>query len=144
MENQHYYIAKTEWKEGRIGELSSPGMVSIAVATPPDFPKGIPNIWTPEHLFTAAVNVCLMNTFLVIAENSNLRFIKFTCDASGKAEKIDGKYLITEIELKPKIVIADEKDKERAQRIIEKAKNACLISNSVKSKVEMTAEINIQ
>jgi organic hydroperoxide reductase OsmC/OhrA len=141
MENEHYYLTKVEWREGRISELSSPGRESITVATPPDFPKGVPNIWSPEHLFTASVNACLINTFLVIAENSNLRFIKADSEATGKVEKVDGKYLVTEIELKPKIVIADEKDMERAHRIVEKAKNACLISNSVKTEVTMTTEI---
>jgi organic hydroperoxide reductase OsmC/OhrA len=144
MENLHYYETKVTWKEGRIGELTSSGMESITVATPPDFPKGIPHIWSPEHLFSASVNVCLMNTFLLIAENSNLNFKSFTSDAFAKVNKVDGRFLVTEIELKPKISISDEKDRERTGRIIEKAKNACLISNSVKSKVTMTAEINVE
>lgn len=42
----------------------------IEVATPPEFPKGIPGMWSPEHLFTAAVSGCLMTTFLSIAEKS--------------------------------------------------------------------------
>jgi organic hydroperoxide reductase OsmC/OhrA len=58
-------------------------------------------------------------------------------------EKSDGKYLVTEIVLKPKIAISDEKDRERAARIIEKAKNTCLISNSVNTKIIMEAEITI-
>ncbi|HVO73835.1 MAG TPA: OsmC family protein [Ignavibacteriaceae bacterium] len=141
MENLHFYQSSVEWKKGRIGKLSSPGMESIDTATPPDFAGGVPNIWSPEHLFTASVNICLMNTFLAIAENSKLNFKAFTSNASGKVEKVDGKYMVTEIELKPKIVIADEKDRERAVRIIEKAKNACLISNSVKSEISMKPEI---
>ncbi len=144
MENLYFYNTKVEWKEGRIGELTSEGMESITVATPPDFPKGVPNIWSPEHLFTASVNICLMTTFLAIAENSNLKFKSFTSDVSGKVEKTDGGYFFTEIELKPKIIIADEKDRERAGRIIEKAKNACLISNSIKSKVTMETEISVE
>jgi len=47
---------------------------SLDVATPPQFPKGIERVWSPEHLFTAAVNSCLMTTFLSIAENSKLEF----------------------------------------------------------------------
>jgi organic hydroperoxide reductase OsmC/OhrA len=43
--------------------------------------------------------------------------------------------MISEVTLKPKVVINQEKDKERALRIVEKAENACLISNSVKSKL---------
>jgi organic hydroperoxide reductase OsmC/OhrA len=141
MEDQHIYKTKIEWKEGRIGKLTSPGMEPITTATPPDFPGGVPDIWSPEHLFTASVNICLMNTFLVIAENSKLNFKEFSSNASGKVEKTDGKYSVTEIELRPKIVITDERDRERAVRIIEKSKGACLVSNSVKSKIIMEPEI---
>jgi organic hydroperoxide reductase OsmC/OhrA len=143
MEDLHIYKTKIEWKEGRIGNLTSPGMEPIKTATPPDFQGGVPDIWSPEHLFTASVNICLMNTFLAIAENSKLNFKAFSSDASGKVEKSDGKYLVTEIVLKPKIAISDEKDMERAARIIDKAKNACLISNSVKTKIIMEPEITI-
>jgi organic hydroperoxide reductase OsmC/OhrA len=51
-------------------ELSKENGPCIEVATPPEFPKGMPGIWSPEHLFTAAVSSCLMTTFLAIAENS--------------------------------------------------------------------------
>ena len=42
----------------------------------------------------AAVDSCLMTTFLAIAENSGLEFLHFESKASGKLEKVDGKYLI--------------------------------------------------
>jgi organic hydroperoxide reductase OsmC/OhrA len=51
--------------------MSSPELNNkIEVATPPQFPKGVQGIWSPEHLFTAPVNSCFMTTFLAIAENS--------------------------------------------------------------------------
>ncbi len=47
----------------------------------------------------------LMTTFLAIAENSKLEFTYFACDAKGKAEQIEGKFLITESHLFPKLVL---------------------------------------
>jgi len=44
-------------------ELNKDAGSFIEVATLPEFPKGIPGIWSPEHLFTAAVSSCLMTTF---------------------------------------------------------------------------------
>jgi len=43
--------------------------------------------------------------------------------------------------LKPVIKTKFEKDKERAERIIHKAENLCLISNSVKTKILLSPQI---
>jgi organic hydroperoxide reductase OsmC/OhrA len=128
MENKHLYNIAVKWEEGRRGILTSPELPeSITVATPPQFPKGEPNIWSPEHLYIAAANSCLMTTFLAIAENSGLEFISFDSSATGKLEKIEGSLIMSEIELKPVIIVKNQNDKERAQRIIEKYEKACLI-----------------
>ena len=75
----HTYDVNLTWKENRKGTLSSPVLEqSIEVVTPPEFPKGIEGLWSPEHLFTAAVNSCMMTTFLAIAENFKLAFTAFT------------------------------------------------------------------
>lgn len=143
MENVHYYNTTVKWEADRLGELTEPTLPSIKVATPPEFPKGVPNIWSPEHLFVASANICLMTTFLAIAENSKLDFTSYSCHGMGKLEKIDGMFMITEIELKPRIVVAQEKEIERAERIIEKSEKACLISNSMKTKIILKPEISL-
>ncbi|NHN24783.1 OsmC family protein [Flavobacterium jejuense] len=143
----HYYNVDINWQNSRKGimcspELSTKNGICIEVATPPEFPKGIAGIWSPEHLFIAAVSGCLMTTFLAIAENSTLDFTSFSCHAKGKLEMIEGKLMISEIFLKPVVVIQNEIHFNKAMRIVKKAKNACLISRSIRSKI--TTEINIQ
>lgn len=141
MADVHFYETTVNWKEGRIGTLSSEGMPDITVATPPQFPKGVPNIWSPEHLLLASVNVCVMVTFAAIADNSNFPFISYSATAKAKLEKVEGRYMISEVEISPEIVVHDEKDKEKAQRIIEKSEKSCLISNSIKAKVSLNPVI---
>ncbi len=85
-----------------------------------------------------------MTTFLAIAENSNLAFSAYSCSGKGKLEKVEGKFMISEIELQPQITVDNEKDKERALRIIEKSEKACLISNSIKSNVILNPEIIVK
>lgn len=145
----HYYNVDINWESTRKGIICSPELnkengVCIEVATPPEFAKGIKGIWSPEHLFVASVSGCLMTTFLAIAENSTLEFASFTCHAVGKLEMVDGKYKMSEILLKPTVVIYNEKFMDKATRIIKKAENACLITHSVKSKItlEITIEVN--
>lgn len=145
----HLYQVDINWNKDRKGVMCSPELSKdssscIEVATPPEFPKGIPGIWSPEHLFTASVSSCLMTTFLAIAENSKLDFHQFSCKSKGKLEQVDGKFLMTEIILEPTVTIKDEKDHERAERVLQKSEKACLISNSIKSKVTMIPTIVVE
>lgn len=146
---KHEFKVNLKWTNDRKGVLTSPELAggksatdnSIEVATPPEFPQGMPNIWSPEHLFTASVSSCLMTTFLAVAENSNLDFETFSCEAIGIMERIDRKYLMTEIILKPTVTIKDENDRDRAEKVLQKSEAACLISNSIMTKVSMETTI---
>jgi peroxiredoxin-like protein len=136
MQNEHLYNVSVTWDKERMGIMRSNVLNStIEVATPPEFAKGMPGIWSPEHLLVAAVNSCLMTTFLAIAENSKLAFKSFTSDASGKLDKVEGKYMITEITLAPTVTIENIDNKEKVERVLQKSEAACLISNSVKSAI---------
>jgi peroxiredoxin-like protein len=138
----HSYNVDVKWMSDRKGVMTSPELnEQIEVATPPQFPKGMPGIWSPEHLFTAAVSSCLMTTFLSIAENSKLEYSSISIKASGKLEMVEGKFLMTRVELYPTLTINKETDHDRALRILQKSEAACLISNSVKSEVVMQPEI---
>jgi organic hydroperoxide reductase OsmC/OhrA len=146
----HIFEVDLTWSKERKGIISSPDIHftatdggKIEVATPPPFPKGMPGIWSPEHLFTASVSSCLMTTFLAIAENFKLTFESFSCVAKGKLEQIEGKYLMTEVMLIPELTILNEEDREKALKVLTKAEAACLISNSVKATVKMEVIIRI-
>lgn len=138
---KHNYNVEVTWKEGRRGVICSPELKNagihncIEVATPPEFPKGIPYIWSPEHLFTASIASCFMTTFLAIAENSQLPFLHFTCASEGVLEEVGGKPELTEIILKPVVTIADEKFLEKALRVLQKSESACLVSHAVRIRI---------
>lgn len=138
----HTYHVNLVWHKERSGELSSNELPStIEVATPPPFQKGREGVWSPEHLFTASVNSCFMTTFLAVAENSKLEFTQFSCEADGKMEQIENKFMMTEIVLRPLLKLKHASDKEKAERILLKTKAACLISNSVKATVTVISDI---
>jgi len=143
-EQEHTYEVDIDWAEGRIGIMSSPVLDDrLEVATPPQFPEGVPGIWSPEHLFVSSVSGCFMTTFVAIAENSGLAFEDLKVNAVGTMGKSDGKFMITEIMLKPELLIYDEKNREKALRILEKAEAACLITRSIKSEVKFEPNIAI-
>ncbi len=142
MNTEHIYEVEVSWVNNRLGVMNSPELDDeLSVATPPQFPKGVERVWSPEHLFTAAVNSCLMTTFLAIAENSKLEFESFTSKALGKLEMVNNKYIMSEVTLMPQLTITKEEDRERAMRVLQKSEAACLISNSIKSEIKFLPEI---
>jgi len=142
MENKYFYTTEVEWTGERHGDLRAPVLPNLQVDAPTEF-KGHDGVWTPEHLFVASVNSCFMTTFLAIAENSKLEFLSFSAGAKGKLEKLDGRgFIMTEVVLRPKLLISHARDAEWAGRILEKAERNCLISNSIKTETRLEPEIN--
>ena len=43
----YFYEINLDWKSERKGEASATVLPSLEVATPPEFPKGHPGIWSP-------------------------------------------------------------------------------------------------
>ncbi|MCC7430213.1 OsmC family protein [bacterium] len=142
----HFYTTSINWlgeKKGKISANDSGNLPfsEIEVATPPEF-NGHAGLWSPEHLFVASANVCLMSTFLSFAEKFKLEFETFSSEGTGKLEKVEGKGLLfTEIILKPKLKIKNLEDKNKALQVLEKSEKYCLISNSMACKVSLEPEI---
>jgi len=135
------YETEIEWSTERAGIIHGPHLPAIVFGAPPEF-KGREGQWAPEHLFVASLNTCYMLTFLAIADLSNIRVVSFSSTAKGKLEKVEGSgYQITEIMVKPRIVIASANDLARMPRILQKAKENCFVSNSIKSTVKLEPEI---
>jgi len=142
MAETHFYDTEVGWMGGRRGFLrSSADLPVLEVASPPEF-HGQAHTWTPEHLFVASVNSCFMATFVAIAELSKLDVISFSCSAVGKLEKTESQgYIVTEIILRPILVIRRDTEAERAKRILEKAERNCFISNSILTTVTLEPAI---
>jgi len=142
---RHTYNIELHWEKDRIGTISSPELsTSFQVATPPEFDNGVPNIWSPEHLFTASVVSCFMTTFLAIANYSKFDFVNFKCSGEGILEKIEGKFKMSYVNLYPKLILKDEASREKGLKLLEKSEAACLISNSITAKVILEPKISIE
>ncbi|HXK61505.1 MAG TPA: OsmC family protein [Acidobacteriota bacterium] len=136
-----FYDNRIVWKGEKRGQVSGVDLPSLEVATPPEF-GGHEGAWSPEQCFVAAVNTCLMTTFLAIAQLSKLSFESYEAEASGKLEKPEGQVMqFTEITIRPRLVITHSRDLERAGRLLEKAEKQCLISNSIKAAVRVEAHL---
>lgn len=137
MSDIHTYETSVQWTTQRRAALSSKGLPTIEVATPPEFPNGHEGIWSPEHLFTAAAEACLMTTFLSIAEKSQFTFKAYSSKAVGILEKTDSGFLMTRIVIMPTLLVEDEGLKAKGLKLLEKAERHCLIANSMKSEISL-------
>ena len=137
----YFYEAEIEWIGGKDLQISSGKLPVIAGGAPPEF-KGREGVWAPEHLFVAALNSCYLLTLLAVAEFSKIAIVSCSSSAKGKLEKVAGSgFQVTEIVVKPRVVIASVNDLARMPRIFEKAKENCFISNSIKSAIKIEPEV---
>lgn len=145
MTNEAYlYDTQIQWKARRRGELRAAGRPALMMSTPPEF-KGEAGFWTPEHLFVAAAEACLMATFLGIAETSKLSVASYQSSAEGKIEFVDGSGLrFTEITIFPEVELVNKEDQGRAERVMARAEKSCLIANSMSTSLRVEAKFAVR
>lgn len=120
--------------------LSMPGFADLPTAPPIDF-DGPGDAWSPEHLLLAAVQSCFLFTLRSVARASKLDFVSLELDASGTVDRHEGRTRFTEIILRPRLVILEGTDRERALRVLESAEKHCLVSASLLTPVRLEPEV---
>ena len=131
-----HYNTQLRWSGERRGESSSEDKPSLEVAAPPEF-KGHAGLWTPEDLFVAAVEICIMTTFLAFASHKKVGLLQYESAAEGTLENVDGKYQFTRVVVTPRITMTTADEIATAGQLIHDVEGACLISNSLKTRVEL-------
>jgi len=140
----HVYQTQIAWAGKRRGTLQADGLPDLTVSTPPEF-KGEAGFWTPEHLYVAAAEACLMATFIGIAENSRLKVAGYRSSARGSLENVAGVGLcFKEVEIFPEVELEEGSNPELAERVMAKAAKGCLIANSLKAPVRVKAKFLVK
>jgi len=83
-----------------------------------------------------------MTTFLYLAEKAKVNLIGFESQAEGTLEFVDGKFKMTRIHLAPRVWLSRPEDQEPVGRLLQKAKQYCLISNSMATEVTVDGEVS--
>jgi peroxiredoxin-like protein len=130
------YTTSVRWTGERRGALTAAGKPPVDVGNPPEF-KGHEGVWSPEDLYVASVNVCLMGTFLAFAERAGLAFEKYESEAEGLLELVDNMFTVTKIVVRPRIALRSGEERAKAEEILHKAERNCFISNSVRTEVAL-------
>jgi organic hydroperoxide reductase OsmC/OhrA len=111
-------------------EVSAAGLPTLITAPPLEF-DGPGDRWSPETLLCAAVADCFLLSFRAIARASKLDWTALECRVEGTLDRVDGKSRFTTIVGHGTLRVPGGTDRERATRLMEKAEQACLISNSL-------------
>lgn len=140
----HHYRAKVKSDAaGELSDLTSPGLTDLHVAPPAEF-GGTGTQWSPETLLTGAVASCYVLGFRTIAGASRLNWTAVECTVLGTLDRIGHAMRFTSLELDVSLVVPDARSAERAVRILEKAKENCLITNSLSAEVTLLPSIEVR
>ncbi|ACD83140.1 OsmC family protein [Candidatus Methylacidiphilum infernorum] len=102
---------------------------------------GPKNTWSPETLLPAALSSCLILTFDSVAEASRFRWHKIECEADGTLDRKEGIRYFVSFSLKVKLFVPQGTDIQKAQKLLHKAEENCLITQSLKGSVFLESEI---
>ena len=140
-DKQFFFEVQLNWLIGTRGILSAnDAKGTIHVATPPEF-GGEGKPWTPEHLFLSSISSSFMTTYLAFARKNQLDISHFECNIIGQIELVAGRYKFTNINLYPKVYIAEEALREKANLVMEKTHKYCLVSSSVNADIFYHSEV---
>ena len=139
----HEYHVSAEHNETQSLVVSADNLPSLNVSPPIQF-GGPGDAWSPEDLQLAAVSSCLILSFKAIAAASHLEWLSISCDTKGTLDKQDRKVCFTAFTTSVKIGINNEGDRAKAERIIHKADETCLISNSLNAPAYLIVEIVVK
>lgn len=132
-----------DWLSGRAAQLRADRRPEFRVAAPPEF-RGEENVWSPEHLFVAAVDTCLLMTFAGLAEKHGLQLVSYRSEAEGLLEWVDGSFRFTTLTLRPEIKVKDESAAALAHDLLQRAHATCLVANSIRSAVIVEPAITME
>ncbi|HJS96148.1 MAG TPA: OsmC family protein [Solirubrobacteraceae bacterium] len=151
MSHVHRYQCRLDWSgstaEGydaydRTHRVSCPPAgTELTLSSDPAF-GGNPDLLNPEQLLVAAASSCQMLSFLAYAARARIDVVSYVDEAGAVMPEDDKPMRITEIVLRPRIVVAGDADEERVRHFIERAHAACFIANSLTSEITIEPQIS--
>ncbi len=134
-----YKIVATAGPDGDVS-LAGDGLDPISSAPPVEF-GGPGNRWSPETLLVASVGDCFVLSFRAIARASKLSWISLKCDVEGILDREEGTTLFTDFTVHAELYVPQDTNEERAHRILGKAEDSCLITNSLSANTHLKAVV---
>lgn len=136
----HYRVAASAGAEDDV-ILRADGLPEIATAAPAEF-GGPGDRWSPESLLVAAVGDCFVLGFRAIARASKLEWAAIHCDVTGVLDRVERQLRFTELQVRASLTVPEGTDTTKADRLLHKAEETCLITNSLSATVTLTTDVS--
>lgn len=137
-----YSVAASAATEGDVA-LESSGLADIRSAPPAEF-GGPGDRWSPETLLVAAVADCFVLTFRAIAAVSRFPWISLACTVTGTVDRIDRVTQFTALQVHARLRLPQGGKEEQARRMLAKAEETCLVTNSLKVRPHLEAAVEFE
>jgi len=137
----HYRVAACGTETGDI-TLSAAELPTISSAAPKAF-GGPGDRWSPEDLLVAAVADCFILSFRAVSRAARLSWRDLDVEATGVLDRVNGVTRFTGINLEVVLRLPSDASSDVAEKALQKAESACLISNSMGFPVHLVADVRI-
>lgn len=121
--------------------LEREGLPKLETLPPVEF-GGPGDHWSPEDLLVGAVGDCFILSFRAIAAASKFAWESLRCEVTGKLDRVERKVCFTEFQIQAQLLIPADSAADRAKHLLEKAEQACFITNSLSAQVHLTVQVD--
>ncbi|TCO70234.1 OsmC family protein [Chromatocurvus halotolerans] len=137
----HHYTASAHGADTGSITLNASNVPDISSAAPAEF-GGPGDQWSPESLLVAAVADCFILTFRAIARASKLEWAHLECSAEGTLDRVERVTRFTAVHIVATLTVPEGTDPEKAEKLLHKAEENCLITNSLNVEPQLTTHVN--
>jgi organic hydroperoxide reductase OsmC/OhrA len=134
----HHYEVRVEGGTGG-AIVSAPPRPEFRGGPPEEF-DGRNDWWSPEHLPLSAAALCMKTTFEAFARRKGLEVLAYGSRAEGTLDKTAQGLGFTSIVVSVELVV-DAADVTRAEEILRSAKDHCIVSNALKTPVQLALTV---
>jgi organic hydroperoxide reductase OsmC/OhrA len=126
--------------EKAVAVFSGPG--ELAIGPPPEF-GGRPETLSPEELFVAAINGCLMTTLFYFLRKSHIELRSYKADAEGQVQKGPDGFRFIGVQVHATATVKEPSLAEKIRELAGLAERYCLVSRSVSCPVQYHLSVEI-
>ncbi len=137
-----YNVSASAQPEGTVA-VTSPGIPDLITDAPAEF-DGPGDRWSPETLLTAAVANCFILTFRAVAKASRFEWTALGCRAEGTLDRVERVSRFTAFRVVAELRLPPGGNAEQAERMLQKSKQACLITNSFVAETTLETRVVVE
>jgi organic hydroperoxide reductase OsmC/OhrA len=152
MSQSHLFEGALQWTGTAAetdGKLQLPRAFTISFAGKPSLEGSSPSVFNgddrrhnPETLMVSSLMACHHLTYLAVCERAGVKLLAYDDTGVGTLAIKDGKMRMVEVLLRPRVVVGDAAQVERALALHDKAHTHCFMSNSVNFEVRVQPEVS--